>query len=252
LAYANRGLAYYRKGDYEHALADDSQAIALDPKYAVVYDNRGFVYEAKGYYDRAIADFDRSITLDPKNAGFYNDRGFAYEAKGDYDRAIADYDQAIALNPTHGNAYFHRGLASLYVGSLAKALTDLDRSIELVPNPYTALWRDIVDKRSNQPSQLPTALTQIDMIKWPAPLIRLYIGKLTPAEALAAADDPDANTKKEQVCEANFYIGELALQQENKEEATRLFRLAADDCPKNFNEWPAARAELRALGLNPE
>ena len=96
------------------------------------------------------------------------------------------------------------------------------------------------------------ALAQIDMTKWPAPLIRLYLGQLTPAGALAAADDSDANTKKGHVCEANFFIGELALQQENKEEATRLFRLAANDCPKSFYEWPAVSAELRALGVNPK
>jgi tetratricopeptide (TPR) repeat protein len=252
-AYTNRGIAYFAKKNYDRAIADYDQAIALEPKYAVAYDNRGLVYDAKGDYDRAIADFDRSITLDPKNARFYDNRGFAYDAKGDYDRAIADFDQAIALSPTYAIAYFHRGLASLYVGSLANALADLDRSSELGPKyPYTALWRDIVHKRSNQPSQLPTALTQIDMTKWPAPLIRLYLGQLAPAEALAAADHPDADTKKERVCEANFYIGELTLQHENREEAMHLFQLAANDCPKNFNEWPAARVELRALGINAE
>jgi hypothetical protein len=33
-----------------------------------------------------------------------------------------------------------------------------------------------------------------------------------------------------------------------KDEATRLFRLAASDCPHIFNEWDAANAELKALG----
>jgi hypothetical protein len=50
---------------------------------------------------------------------------------------------------------------------------------------------------------------------------------LTPEAVLAAADDPDANTKKDQVCEANFYSGEFALLQGAKDEAARLFRLAA-------------------------
>ena len=49
---------------------------------------------------------------------------------------------------------------------------------------------------------------QINMNKWPAPVIRPYLG---PA-VLAAADDSDANTKKGQVCEAHFYNGELTLQ----------------------------------------
>jgi lipoprotein NlpI len=107
-----------------------------------------------------------------------------------------------------------------------------------------------VDKRSNQPSQLPMALAQIDMTKWPAPLIRLYLGQLTPAAVLSAADDPDANTKKGQACEANFFNGELALQHGAKKEAERLFRLAAANCPREFVEWPAAVVELKTLSEN--
>ena len=105
-----------------------------------------------------------------------------------------------------------------------------------------------VGKRSNLASQLPQAVAQIDMTKWPAPLIRLYLGQMTPESVLAAADNPDAKTKKGQVCEANFYSGELALQRDAKEEAVRLFRLAAADCPKTSTEWWAANAELKALG----
>jgi len=41
------------------------------------------------------------------------------------------------------------------------------------------------------------------------------------------------------------------LTKELKEEATRLFRRAASDCPHAFNEWDAANAELKALGVVP-
>jgi hypothetical protein len=36
-----------------------------------------------------------------------------------------------------------------------------------------------------------------------------------------------------------------------KDEATRLFRLAASDCPHGFNNWDAANAELKWLGVVP-
>ena len=74
---------------------------------------------------------------------------------------------------------------------------------------------------------------------------------MTPAATLAAADDPDPNKKKGQVCEANFYSGELALRTGAKDEATRLFRLAVSDCPKLYDEMAAAIAELKALGAAP-
>ena len=74
---------------------------------------------------------------------------------------------------------------------------------------------------------------------------------MSPAETLAAAEDKDPKTKQEQVCEANFYSGELALLQGKKNEAIPLFRLAASDCPKDFFEREGANAELKALGMAP-
>ena len=128
-------------------------------------------------------------------------------------------------------------------------MADLTQASKLDPEyAYYALWMDIIDKRGHGAGRLPQAISHINMTKWPAPVIRLFLGQTTPAAVLAAADDADANTKRGQVCEANFYSGELALQQGAKEEATRLFRLAAADCPRGFAEGPAAVSELEALG----
>ncbi|HEX9448743.1 MAG TPA: hypothetical protein VF920_12220 [Dongiaceae bacterium] len=85
----------------------------------------------------------------------------------------------------------------------------------------------------------------------PAPVIRLFMDQMTQAAVLAAADDPDPTRMKGQICEANFYSGELSLTKELKDEATRLLRLAANDCPHGFNERDAANAELKALGVVP-
>jgi tetratricopeptide (TPR) repeat protein len=50
----NRGLAYQAKGDGERAIADFSEAIRLEPKFAHALYNRG---QFKGDFDRAIADY---------------------------------------------------------------------------------------------------------------------------------------------------------------------------------------------------
>jgi lipoprotein NlpI len=251
-ALIGRGAAYGGKGDADRAIADFNEATRLDPKLVVAFSNRGIAYKAKGDLDRAIAEFDKAIRLDPKSATAFHGRGDAYKAKGDLGRAIADYDEGIRLAPKQAENYFGRGVANLYGGSLAKALADLDQASKLDPkDAYAALWLDIVDKRSNLASRLPQDITQIDMAKWPAPVIRMFLGQMEAQAVLAAADDADAHTKSSQVCEANFYSGALALRQGAKDQATRLFRLAVADCPKDFIELHAASVELKTLGITP-
>ena len=80
-------------------------------KAAKAYNNRGVAYYKKGDYDRAIADYNEALRLDPKDASAYNNRGSAYAGEGDHDRAIADYNEALRLDPKYVYAYYNRGSA---------------------------------------------------------------------------------------------------------------------------------------------
>ena len=99
------GLAQYdqkrlaKKGDYEHAIADYSEAIKLEPQNLIHRAHRGFAYKARGDYDLAIPDCSEVLRADAKFAEGYNCRGSAYLGKKDYNRAIADFSEAIRLNP---------------------------------------------------------------------------------------------------------------------------------------------------------
>lgn len=248
--YVNRGFAYGNKGDNDSAIADYNQAIALDPKSAMAYNNRCIAYRGKGDTDRAIADCSQAISLDPKFAFPYNNRGLAYGDKGDNERAVADYNQAISLDRKFALAYFNRGRSNVLAGSADKALADITQANALAPRDAgAALWLDIVSRWNGLPGRLAQTSSQIDMTVWPAPVIRLFMGQMTIGAVLAAADDPDATRKKNQLCEANFYSAGFLLAKESKDEAIRLFRLAASDCPYSYIERGAASAELKALGV---
>ena len=180
---------------------------------------------------------------------FFTDRGNAHHGKGDVERAVADFNEAIKLDAKADWAYLYRGIANLYSGSAPKALADVNQAAELdAKDAINALWVDIVGSRNGLPSRLSQATSQVDMTKWPGPVLRLFLGQLTPAAVLAAADDPVSWRKARQTCQANFYGGILALRKNANDEAARLFQAAASDCPKSLLEWRAATAELKALG----
>jgi lipoprotein NlpI len=246
---------YTKRG--EEAIAACTQDIETLPtprERAVAHNNRGSAYRATGRSDLAIADFDQAILLDPDYAHAYYNRGNFYgDDKGDAARAIADLSEAIRLNPRLVAAYFSRARAYLYSGDAAKALADIDRAAASSPkDAYNALWLDIIAQRNNVPSRLSQSISAIDMTGWPAPVVQLYLGQLTQAEMLVAAENADADKKQSQLCEAHFYGGELALRKsDSRDEAIRELRSAATSCPPDFTEALAAKAELKALGIAP-
>jgi len=151
-AYNNRGLGYKQKGDYDRAIADFNDAIRLDPKYAIAYDNRGDVYAAKRDHDHAIADYSDAIRLDPKNAIYYNDRGEIYRTKGDNDRAIEGYDLLIGLQPSSANWWNYRCWDRAILDRLEPAMADCNEGVKLKPDGSVPGW---VPKRGSGATDAP-------------------------------------------------------------------------------------------------
>jgi lipoprotein NlpI len=249
-AHYNRGNALAAKGNHDGAIADYDAAIKLAPKNSRAYNNRGTVSRDKGDGERAMADFIEAAKIDPRNSDAHYNLGNAYAAKGETDRAIAAYGAAIKADRRNANAYVARAIAQLYAGAPAKAQMDLWFAQRIAPtNAYAALWFDIAQRRAKRPSTLAMTARRVDMKAWPAPVIRLWRGEIAPDALLAAADNANAATRQAQVCEANFYGGELALLKGTKDEATKLLQAAAKNCPDPFLERVAANAELKALGV---
>jgi len=242
-AYTNRGVAYENKGDYDRAIADYDKALALDPKDAAAYNNRGVAYRHKGDYDRAIADYDKALALDPKDAAAYYNRGIAYKNMGDPDRAIADYDKALALDPKDAAVYRSRGVALFDKGDFKRAAGDFLNATDIRDDAYAMMFRHLARARAgeNAASELEANAGRLKTKAWPYAAIELLLGRRRPDATLAAATTPG------ETCEAHFYIGESLLLTGDTAGAGRSLRTAADTCPKNFDEFEAARAELARL-----
>ena len=89
---------------------------------------------------------------------------------------------------------------------------------------------------------------KLDVVKWPGPVVAFYLGRGSPASILSGAKNPDSKTRQEQLCVANFYVGQWQLTKGDRAKALTSLRAARDQCPKTFAEYSGAVYELKRLG----
>jgi tetratricopeptide (TPR) repeat protein len=91
---AFRATAYANKGDLDKVIADCTEAIRLDPKFAAAYCNRAVAYGNKGDLSGALTDFSDAIRLQPDYGQAYYNRGTACQSMGESDNAEVDFAEA--------------------------------------------------------------------------------------------------------------------------------------------------------------
>jgi Caspase domain/TPR repeat len=64
-AYQARAAAWYQLQDYDRAITDYTQAIAIDPKYIQSFFGRGLSWERKGKLQNALDDFQYFVSVNP-------------------------------------------------------------------------------------------------------------------------------------------------------------------------------------------
>ena len=119
------GMAEFIIHNYCQSIDRLSQAIELDPAFALAFKSRGAAYLRLDKAGEAIADFNIVVELNPASARAYHLRGLAYEKSGDNGKALDDFNRALELNSNYGAAYFSR--ANLYnkMGHAEQATQDI-------------------------------------------------------------------------------------------------------------------------------
>jgi lipoprotein NlpI/rhodanese-related sulfurtransferase len=251
IAYFYRGRAYREKRDYDRAIKNYDRAIELNPRFAFAYGDRALAQYRMGDYDRAIQDYGEAINLDRGRADWFAYRGRAYFAKGEEDRAIKQLTQSIELDSKNFSTYLYRGLAELYLNRADAAVNDLVTAVKLAPSyHYSVIWLHIARLRAGRsdPQELVKNAEKLDKAKWPWQVVSLFLGSSSPEVVRAAAEDAGSpDTKREQVCEADLYLGIYQQERDANDKAGQLFESAKEACPRAFLEYFAANYELQRL-----
>ena len=149
------------------AIADFDEALRLAPsdrmmKFMGLF-YRGVAYLDKGDYDQAIGNFDEALALElpdiaTQSIGLFFHRGVACIKKGNHDEAIANFTKALELNPNYANAYLCRGFVYIDKENFPDASKDFKKAAECdsilkveVPAIYVAIQiTDIYKDRAEE------------------------------------------------------------------------------------------------------
>lgn len=103
-AYINRGVLYYKQGEYQKAFKDFSFVLKYK-KDAVCLFDRGNIYYSWKMYNEAITDFSEAVHVNQQDSDSYTMLGNCYAQKKQYNDAIVSYKKAISINPSDTQAY---------------------------------------------------------------------------------------------------------------------------------------------------
>jgi len=136
--FGQAGQARLIAGDNQHALQDQTAALALTPDDAELLTDRAVTQISMAKYWEAIDDLNKAHDLASDRVDVLIFRASAYRFLQSYDLARDDIDRAIMLAPSNAEAYLERGVLRSLTKDLTGARADWQKTIALAPDTPTA------------------------------------------------------------------------------------------------------------------
>ncbi|MCH8233757.1 MAG: tetratricopeptide repeat protein [Bacteroidetes bacterium] len=136
--YYFRGIARYKKGDYEDSIDDFESANRLDTVIVITYMYQGMAYKNLGMYEEAGERIDKFINKSSQDStGYaYLLRGKVHMAAGNYEEALFDFTLLTESFPDIASSNYYRLVAYLQLGDYTSALKDVNLLLAETPDFY--------------------------------------------------------------------------------------------------------------------
>ncbi len=145
-ALLNRGLAFQRLNEHEHAVDDYTAAMRIDAMSgklrALALYNRGLSLQRLHRNSQAVEDYTSALFLDSQFSHAYYSRGTLLRDSGQHLFALADFDKAIRFNyPEPARVYFAEAVTFEKLRRRQEARLALDKALAANPDYEPAKQR---------------------------------------------------------------------------------------------------------------
>lgn len=142
---------YYQQGNYNVAIDELRQSLAIDPEFAPAHGMLGLVYMDLGDRVRAEESFRKALSLAPDDSELHNNFGWFLCQTGRERASLEHFQLALRnpLYPTPARPMHNAGICSLRLGDEAGAEAWFQRSFQVDPRNAVAMYHlaDIYLKR---------------------------------------------------------------------------------------------------------
>ena len=132
-AHTNLGVALWRAGRHEEALAAYDRALSIAPDSAELHYDRVFSLRALGRNQEAESELDLVLHLAPEHAGAHHLKGEEALRRGDLGTAIVHLRNALTANNRVAATHHLLGVALLARGEIDEAAPSLQAAARLDP-----------------------------------------------------------------------------------------------------------------------
>jgi tetratricopeptide (TPR) repeat protein len=142
----NIGIAYNNLRQFEQARHYLNEAQQADSTDVRLYHHIGYSYLEEQNYPAALVEYEKSVRMDSTTKTGYYGLGKTYYMLHQYSEAIRAFDQAIKLDPNYPTAYENRAAAKYQVQDIAGCCADLQRCQELGLTHVAAFQQQVCNK----------------------------------------------------------------------------------------------------------
>ncbi len=233
-----------------HAERDDCDIASCDDAQIETLRELGLAYTRLGLHRLSLAAYQFVLERRPDDATSHEDVAAEQMLLGRDADAARSYARAIELSHAQrAQTLGFAGTHAMLAGNLGRARALYESCVQLGISAesiqYCAIGLATVSMRGGHDSLL---LATTPASAWPGPLLAHLRGELDETALAKGIAASDADTQRERLSEALYYVGEKHLARGDTAKALRFFRANQTQRVEAFFETEASARRIRELG----